>query len=71
VGVEGGSGGNGAFKVVSVEMGPTTEEIMGTMRFDVWEDIASAVEELAVSIDLHQLAQRRTGPLIRILIGDA
>lgn len=44
--VEGGSG-DGAFKVVSVEMGPTTEEIIGTMRFDVREDIASAVEELA------------------------
>ncbi|RLN03743.1 hypothetical protein C2845_PM13G08610 [Panicum miliaceum] len=38
--------GAGAFKVVSVEMGPTTE-IIGTMRFDVREDIASAVEELA------------------------
>jgi len=24
-----------------------------------------------VSIDLHQLAQRRTGPLTRVLIGDA
>jgi len=25
----------------------------------------------SVSIDLHQLAQRRTGPLTRVLIGDA
>ena len=26
---------------------------------------------IRVSIDLHQLAQRRTGPLTRVLIGDA
>ncbi|KAF8691898.1 hypothetical protein HU200_040015 [Digitaria exilis] len=37
----------GAFKIASIEMGPTTEEIIGTMRFDVKEDIGRAIEELA------------------------
>jgi arginine decarboxylase len=43
----GDDGGAFNFKVVSVKMGPTTEEIIGTMRFDVQEDIGSAIEELA------------------------
>ena len=35
------------------------------------KNLSSTHLDSIVSIDLHQLAQRRTGPLTRVLIGDA
>uniref|UniRef100_A0A0A9DYV2 Arginine decarboxylase n=1 Tax=Arundo donax TaxID=35708 RepID=A0A0A9DYV2_ARUDO len=41
------TGSDGAFEIVSVELGPTAEEVIGTMRYNVEEDISSVIEELA------------------------
>ncbi|XP_052151463.1 arginine decarboxylase 2 [Oryza glaberrima] len=41
------AGGGGAFKIVSVELGPTAEEVIGTMRYDVKNDISDVIEKVA------------------------
>ncbi|CAN6332312.1 unnamed protein product [Urochloa humidicola] len=37
----------GGFDIVSVDLGPTAEEIIPTMRYNVEEDITNAIKELA------------------------
>ncbi|KAM0885119.1 hypothetical protein ACQ4PT_030540 [Festuca glaucescens] len=38
---------DGAFKIDTTHLGPTTEELIGTMRYDVKDDISSVIEERA------------------------
>ncbi|XP_044964632.1 LOW QUALITY PROTEIN: arginine decarboxylase-like, partial [Hordeum vulgare subsp. vulgare] len=40
-------GGDGGFILDTTHLGPTTEELIGTMRYDVKEDIAGVIEERA------------------------
>ncbi|XP_006664927.1 arginine decarboxylase 2 [Oryza brachyantha] len=58
--VESAGGGGGAFKIASVELGPTTEEVIGTMRYDVKNDISDVIEKAAANNG----AWPEMGPLI-------
>ncbi|CAM0958181.1 unnamed protein product [Alopecurus aequalis] len=42
-----GAGHDGAFKVATAHPGPTTEELIGTMSYDVKHDISSVIQERA------------------------
>ncbi|OEL36403.1 Arginine decarboxylase 2 [Dichanthelium oligosanthes] len=45
--VNSAGGDDGGFKIESVDLGPTAEEVISTMRCNVEEDISSVIEELA------------------------
>ncbi|KAL5198235.1 hypothetical protein ABZP36_001747 [Zizania latifolia] len=43
----GGGGGGSGFKIASVELGPTSEEVIGTVRYDVKKDIIAVIQKVA------------------------
>jgi hypothetical protein len=47
-----GTGDDGAFRVETTHLGPTTEEIIGTMRYDVKHNISSVIKERAREKDV-------------------
>ncbi|KAK3154697.1 hypothetical protein QOZ80_2BG0194040 [Eleusine coracana subsp. coracana] len=55
--VKAAKGGNGAFEIVSADLGPTSEEVISTMRYDVMKDIGSVIEERAKKNDVWAMVE--------------
>ncbi|XP_034573539.1 arginine decarboxylase 2 isoform X2 [Setaria viridis] len=51
------NGEDGGFDIVSVDLGPTAEEVIATMRYNVEEDISNVIQELAKTKEVWQTVE--------------
>lgn len=48
---------HGGFKIETVDLGPTAEEVIATMRYDVEEDISNVIQELAKTMEVWETVE--------------
>lgn len=65
-----GGGGGTSFHIATADLGPTTEDLIGTMRYNVTQDIVSVIERRAIEMGVWEVVHTGLTTMPYLIVQD-